>query len=129
MIDFSVTTDKNSRKVETTTPQMEGIKLPMIVELGVDPSSSKPILMSIPPAVKLEDIPDSKPREERKKERSRDWRRVDAGVVRNAVPEVNMGEFKREVTQITKVIVNELHDKQNRVTVRWVCGVFVCYFS
>eukprot|EP00116_Pleurobrachia_bachei_P013553 sb/3473815/ len=59
VIDFpAVTTDKNSRKVEATTPQIEGIKLPMIVELGVDPTSSKPILMSITPAIKLEDIPD-----------------------------------------------------------------------
>ena len=133
--------------MEATTPQIEGIKLPMIIELGVDPTSSKPILMSITPAIKLEDIPDRtttertrpaadrsrpvtdrarSPQEEyhqessRKKEKSREWKRVDAGVVRNAVPEVNMPEFKREVTQITKVIVNELHDKQNRVTVRYI---------
>ena len=49
---ISVTANKDSRKVEAKH-QMEGIKLPLIVELGVDPNTGKPIIMSICPAIKL----------------------------------------------------------------------------
>ena len=64
----------------------------------------------------LEDIPD-KP--ERTHRASHDWGRVEVGVVRNAVPNIDMSDFKRELVHATKVVANELNDKQSRVTVRW----------
>ena len=68
--------------------------------------------MFFPPA---EDIPD-KP--ERTHRASHDWGRVEVGVVRNAVPNIDMSDFKRELVHATKVVANELNDKQSRVTVR-----------
>ena len=41
------------------------------------------------------------------------------GVVRNAVPSIDMSEFKRELVHATKVVTNELNDKQSRVNVRY----------
>ena len=49
---------------------------------------------------------------------SHDWPRVEAGVVRNAVPTLDMTTFKKEVTQATQFVVNELSDKQTRVVLR-----------
>ena len=47
-----MTAGKDSRKVEAKH-QLEGIKLPLIFELGVDPVTCKPVIMSISPAIKL----------------------------------------------------------------------------
>jgi hypothetical protein len=49
---------------------------------------------------------------------------VEVGVVRNAVPNIDMSEFKRELVHATKLVANELNDKQSRVTVRY----FILYF-
>ena len=68
------------------------------------------------PFAPLEDIPD-KP--ERTHRASHDWGRVEVGVVRNAVPNIDMSDFKRELVHATKVVANELNDKQSRVTVRY----------
>jgi len=108
-----VTAGKNKRHVEDTSRTPRGIKLPLIVELGVHPESGKPVIMGITPAVKLEDIP-----HEGRKEPSHDWPRVEAGVVRNAVPSLEMTTFKKEVSQATAIVVNELCDKQSRVVLR-----------
>lgn len=108
-----VTAGKNKRHVEDTSRTPRGIKLPLIVELGVHPESGKPVIMGITPAVKLEDIP-----HEGRNEPSHDWPRVEAGVVRNAVPTLDMSTFKKEVTQATQFVVNELSDKQTRVVLR-----------
>ena len=48
----TVSVNKDCRKV-VASHQMEGIKLPLIVELGVDPVHCKPVIMSITPAIKL----------------------------------------------------------------------------
>ena len=55
---------------------------------------------------------------ERKHRLSHEWARVETGVVRNAVPNIDMPDFKREFVHATKVVASELSDNQSRVTIR-----------